>query len=956
MSNTHVTATSSSNFQLIFSHALETYEKQTKKDLLAHPLAAQLQSCDSPSTILALLHQQVQDLNQSRNNDEKLTRWLDPTVNVIYAFSDTLGEGVSLVFSPAKVIFAGVGVLLLVAKDVRASQETLVDIFERIEHFFARLAIYTEVPPTPQMVDIMVKIMVEVLFILGVATKEIKQGRTKKYLKKLVGRTDVEDALKRLDQLTHEEARMATAQVLKATNAVDDRVRGVADKVLGVDDRVAGVDTRVASIDDRIKAVDNKVAVVVDDGKEAKALMQRATTDLDMAKQNQMRQDLRKWLSPPDTSTNHNIACGAHHEGTATWFFQGSIFNEWKSTGSLLWIHGKPGSGKSVLCSSIIEDIATMCKAGQASMCYFYFDFRDTNKQTWHDLLPSLLIQLSARSEPRCDILSRLYLDHDSGAQKPSDDALIKCLKKMLTLPDQRPIYIILDALDECPNTPGIPSPANAFFAFRPEFDIRDVLEPLTSFRVSLHDQSGQKEDILDYVRSIVHSDSELIMKRWRTEDKDLVIETLSERADGIVRRTLEELPESLDETYERILKEIKKPNRDHAHRLLQCLVVASRPLGVEELAEVLAVDYDDDEGIPRLNSSWRWEDHEQALLSSCSSLIAIVEADSSRVVQFSHFSVKEFLTSPRLATSRRDVSRYYVDLEAAHTILAQACIGVLLRLDDGVDKTGVGQRFPLASYAARYWTSHGQFKDVSIRLRKGMEYLFDMDEPHFAAWLRLCDIDTQPRVSSTFYLFAPYSKSGATPLYYAALCGFHDLVEHLIVKYPQHVNGIGGYYVRPLIAALAGRHFQVAGLLRRNGADPNVRARERRITPLHSAAYYGNVEVVQKLIEYDGDVDARENDGYTPLNIASEGVNLKDPYAFRLLLENGADVDARTKDGSTPLHRASLWGALEVARILLEHGASVEAKDNLGRTPLQVAPEKHRDAIMKLLLDHGAK
>ena len=263
------------------------------------------------------------------------------------------------------------------------------------------------------------------------------------------------------------------------------------------------------------------------------------------------------------------------------------------------------------------------------------------------------------------------------------------------------------------------------------------------------------------------------------------------------MRRTLEELPESLDETYERILREIKKPNRDHAHRLMQCLVVASRPLGVEELAEVLAVDYDDAEGIPRLNLSWRWEDEEQALLSSCSSLIGIVWANNSRVVQFSHFSVKEFLTSPRLATSSRDVSRYHVDLEAAHTILAQACIGVLLRLDDRVSKGGVG--FPLASYAARYWTWHGQFKDVSIRLRKGMEYFFDKDKPHFAAWLRLYDIDTHPISPSTFFLFTPISKSGATPLYYAALCGFHDLVEHLIVKDPQDVNDIGGYYVRDL-------------------------------------------------------------------------------------------------------------------------------------------------------------
>jgi len=113
------------------------------------------------------------------------------------------------------------------------------------------------------------------------------------------------------------------------------------------------------------------------------------------------------------------------------------------------------------------------------------------------------------------------------------------------------------------------------------------------------------------------------------------------------VRRTLDELPESLDETYERVLKEIKKPNREHARRLLQCLVVAVRPLGQEELSEIIAFDFNDVEEIPKLNPSWRWEDQEQALLSSCSSLIAIVDANDTRVVQFSHFSVKEFLTLP---------------------------------------------------------------------------------------------------------------------------------------------------------------------------------------------------------------------------------------------------------------------------------------------------------------------
>ena len=193
-----------------------------------------------------------------------------------------------------------------------------------------------------------------------------------------------------------------------------------------------------------------------------------------------------------------------------------------------------------------------MCDAGQASMAYFYFDFRDINKQHWRDLVPSLLIQLSAQSGPRCDILSRFHSSHDRGARQPNDDILTQCLKEMLTLPDQRPIYLIFDALDECSNVSGIPTPRKRVLQLvkelvdlhipnlhicvtsRPEVDIRDILEPLTSLRVSLHDQSGQKKDIEDYVRSVVYSNLEPIMRRWRKEDKELVIETLSERADGM--------------------------------------------------------------------------------------------------------------------------------------------------------------------------------------------------------------------------------------------------------------------------------------------------------------------------------------------------------------------------------------------------------------------------------------
>ena len=187
--------------------------------------------------------------------------------------------------------------------------------------------------------------------------------------------------------------------------------------------------------------------------------------------------------------------------------------------------------------------------AGTASMAYFYFDFRDVDKQTLHNLLPSLLMQLSARSDPCRDVLSRFRSTHDSGEKQPSDRAMVECLKNMLTKV-QVPTYIILDALDECPKISTIPQPREEVLELvdelvglqlsnlhicvtsRPEPDIQAILGPLTARPVSLHDESGQHEDIANYVASIVDSDRRT--RRWRNEDKDLVIKTLTEKADGM--------------------------------------------------------------------------------------------------------------------------------------------------------------------------------------------------------------------------------------------------------------------------------------------------------------------------------------------------------------------------------------------------------------------------------------
>jgi hypothetical protein len=203
-----------------------------------------------------------------------------------------------------------------------------------------------------------------------------------------------------------------------------------------------------------------------------------------------------------------------------------------------------------VTSSSIITDIESIRAAGLASVAYFYFDFKDAGKQDRRGLLTSLLTQLCTQSHRGCDLLSGLYEAHVKGLRQPSDLSLIQCLKDVLALPGHGRVFIIVDAVDESPNRPGIPSPREKVLQLikelvdlqhpdirvcitsRPEVDIRAVLEPLTSHSVSLHDEGGQRRDIIDYIKSVVESDAN--MRKWRPEDRQLVIVSLSQKASGM--------------------------------------------------------------------------------------------------------------------------------------------------------------------------------------------------------------------------------------------------------------------------------------------------------------------------------------------------------------------------------------------------------------------------------------
>jgi len=276
----------------------------------------------------------------------------------------------------------------------------------------------------------------------------------------------------------------------------------------------------------------------------------------------------------------------------------------------------------------------------------------------------------------------------------------------------------------------------------------------------------------------------------------------------------------------------------------------------------------------------------------------------------------------------------------------------MLLRLD-GYTGNSDPKESPLVEYAAQHWVDHAQFEKVSSRVRDGMDNLFDTSKPHFAAWLRVHDMDEK----------WPYFSGGlpdgvGSPLYYAALCGFYDLAERLVLKHPEQVNARGGLILTPLLAALYKEHFHVANLLHRHGAVVDVQ-NPGELTPLHGASAYGQIDVMRWLLDHGADANAPNSVHRTPLHVAAFGMRLE---VVEVLLEYNADINSQSVGGETPLYEASSRAngsegrVVDVVRRLLEHGADPNIRDCLNSSPLREASSRGYLQVARLLLDYGAK
>ena len=288
------------------------------------------------------------------------------------------------------------------------------------------------------------------------------------------------------------------------------------------------------------------------------------------------------------------------------------------------------------------------------------------------------------------------------------------------------------------------------------------------------------------------------------------------------------------------------------------------------------------------------------------------------------------------------------IPLEPAHTIMAIACLSILLRLDYLVDRRSI-KNFPLAEYSAHHFAKHADFGSVISHIQDRIDLLLDTEKPHFAAWHWM---------ASGLNGFHPEQPTG-NPLHYMSGFGSPGLARYLISKHPQYLYVAVDELGTPLHTAAAAAHTnaEVFRILLGQCADVDVRDLNG-VTPLYQEAYLGRLEACRSLIEHGADVNTRGVNSWTPLHrvLIRLPEDPDDRYidVIRVFLRHGADVNAQDAEHSTPLHIASREGCLKAVEILLEHGADARMKNNEGQTPIQVAQYKYKEEIMQLLSRHA--
>ncbi|KAF8486642.1 hypothetical protein JB92DRAFT_2799171, partial [Gautieria morchelliformis] len=648
-----------------------------------------------------------------------------------------------------------------------------------------------------------------------------------------------------------------------------------------------GIKESIEQADRRIGEVAGTM-LEIQDG--LKALKEQSTKINQTVKQHKLqehRQKLYKWLAAPDHESKHRNARSMRQERTGEWFVEGERFQEWREAPrSFLWLHGIPGAGKTILCSTIIEQLSHHCSSDPSlGVAYFYFDFR--NECTQPDaVLRSLIKQLSVRCASAFHVLESLFSQSEQGGAHPAPDQedLMSTLKTIIR--SFQGVCIIFDALDECLERSRFlkvlrevhdwkMDTLHLLVTSRKEGDIQKALSGLVSHEVPM-DESLVDRDIQGYVSRRLVEDVEFSM--YSADEKGMVKTTLMEGAQGMFRwvvcqldalqkcrtpaalkKALRRLPKTLNETYDRILAAINEDDKLAALSLLQWLAFSFGTLSVNQAVEVIATDPDATDE-PLFDLSRRLRDPRD-ILTICSSLVAITFQEDSREIRLAHFSVREYLISEHLRMSTTAISCYYFNEKIAHVFIAKTCLAYLLQFDqeDGVN-LNTAWSYPLSRYAAENWMYHAR-SDLAGDRADLHGLIMTLLEPMNAVydnWMWLYH-ESGRRV-----------RPGTHPLYIVAETGLQRACQHLLQK-GSDVNAPGGFYGTSLQVAALGGHDMIVRLLLEKGTDVNADGGGGR-SALEAAASGGHNTVVQLLIENGADVNAQGGEGGSVLIAAASG------------------------------------------------------------------------------------
>ncbi|KAK7570935.1 hypothetical protein V3481_019026 [Fusarium oxysporum f. sp. vasinfectum] len=634
------------------------------------------------------------------------------------------------------------------------------------------------------------------------------------------------------------------------------------------------------------------------------------------------------WLSPPDYSTNANLARERRLPGTGTWLLNSPAFREWTvGTRWHLWLYGLAGAGKTILSTTILDHLLQI---DTHTTLAFFFDFNDARKQKLEDLLRSLAVQLYHTGNEAGRRLDNLFTSHDYGRRQPDTNALSACVDTMIQTAGK--VFIIIDALDECTARKELlqwlkhlaSRKAQLVVTGRPEVEFQSAIPRSFGKRNCIQlDKNVVNGDIRSYFEATLKQKPDFVDKKLSPSVLEEMRDKIGNGADGMFRwaaclleslarclspaaieKDLKSLPSNLNETYRRMIQNIPSEYKSDAIRLLQFLVHAKWPLKLPDAVEVIATEINQE---PRGFTVKRRLFQATDILRYCPSLVIIAEvtndAGTTEKLHLAHFSVKEYL-----------LEQAQFNLKNASIVISKTCLTYLN--DIRGSHSTITRDFPMARYAAESWMDYVVSAEASEDIVRITLNLL-RDETAFQQWRRLYEADRRWD-----------DKPGpprASRLYYACLGGFSWDARDLAAG-GADVNAQGGVYGNALQAASFKGNLEVVQLLLDKGAEVNAQGGYYS-NALYVASFEGDLEVVQLLLDRVADVNAQG--GYYGNALRTASLYGK-KEVVQLLLDNGADVDAQT------LQAASRGGNPEIVQLLNLNGAKMMSRKRSGSTNIR--------------------